>query len=229
MANFSTLWEAEWGEFFAFPPRQVWNSAREHSAMFCSKYTSQIFFFFFPPSLFFPQIFLQPRTAAHRRHRQTVSIYAQSVGPNLPKQVISCAFLYPHKHKRYLKMHTRAHARTITFLYCCLLSSTLGLASKEAEDDPEQPQQPLVRTSSGWLCGCWSRQHWQLRMCVFTSMCARTPTRGRRHAKRQDICLATSDTAAAADWPVCCPCRWLVLCWLKALLSSSSRHDAFSG
>lgn len=108
-------------------------------------------FFFLPlppPSLFFPQIFLQPRTAAHRRHRQTVSIYAQSVGPNLPKQVISCAFLYPHKHKRYLKMHTRARTHTEAYLYCCLLSSTLGLASKEAEDDPEQPQQPPVRTSS---------------------------------------------------------------------------------
>lgn len=32
MANFSTLWEAEWGGFFAFPLRQVWNSVWEHSA-----------------------------------------------------------------------------------------------------------------------------------------------------------------------------------------------------
>lgn len=109
-------------------------------------------FFFFPPSLFFPQIFLQPRTAPHRRHRQTVSIYAQSVGPNLPKQVISCAFLYPHKHKRYLKMHTRVHAQAH---FCIVVYSLLHWAWP-----PEQPQQPLVGTSSWWLCGCWSRQHW---------------------------------------------------------------------
>lgn len=39
-------------------------------------------------------------------------------------------------------------------------------------------------------------------ICVFISMCARTSARGKRHVTRGDICLTTSGTAAAADWPV---------------------------
>lgn len=62
---------------------------------------------------------------------------------------------------------------------------------------------------------------------VYTSTRVGTPTRGRRRAMRWDMCLATDDTVAAADWPVCCHC--LQVTWLNPLSSPLSCCDAFTG
>lgn len=64
-------------------------------------------------------------------------------------------------------------------------------------------------------------------MCLYTSLCAGSRTRGRLCAMRWELCLATADTAAAADWPVCCHCLQVI--WLNPLFSSLNCCDAFTG
>lgn len=205
MDNFSTLWEAEWGGFFAFPLRQVWKSVWEHSADVLLQIHKP------DPPLTTTALSLFPCKYSFNRAvlltaTDRLRIYAQSVRPNLPKPVISCAQLCPRMRKHDLKSH---------ICNCRLLSLPLALASKQAEDDPEQPQQPMVRNSSWRLPRSWDHQHWQLCMSVYISTSAETPTWGRRHAMRWDMCLATADTLAAADWPVYC--HRLQVTWLNAL------------